>query len=174
MRHAALRENFRNSGAHRVGSADRNGRLVDDDAIAVHVLRDRACRGEDVLQVRGTVFSRRRSHRDHLDVTEARAHFRVARESEPAARDVRLHHRLEARFENGDLAAPQPRDLLLVDIEAQHLVPDVGQAGARDEADVAGPDDADFQALTPSRLCRIASSVARGSGDWVMGRPMTR
>ena len=44
------------------------------------------------------------------------------------------------------------RDLRRVDVEAQHVVADFGEAGAGDQADVAGADDGDFHAVrSPKR-----------------------
>ena len=64
-------------------------------------------------------------------------------------------------------------DLARVDVEAQHVVADLGEAGAGDEADVAGADHRDLQALAPdARL--IAASAATGSAACVIGRPITR
>ena len=42
-----------------------------------------------------------------------------------------------------DLAAIQPLDLARVDIDAQHVVADLGQAGPRDQSDVPGAKDSD-------------------------------
>ena len=41
------------------------------------------------------------------------------------------------------LAAVQPLDLVRVDVDAPDLAAEVGEAGGRDKADVAGTDDAD-------------------------------
>jgi hypothetical protein len=45
------------------------------------------------------------------------------------------------------LAAAQALDLRRVDVDAPHVVADLGEAGRGDEADVAGADDADGFAL---------------------------
>ena len=64
-------------------------------------------------------------------------------------------------------------DLARVDVEAQHVVADFGEAGAGDETDVARPDHGDLHAASPSDAL-IAASAATGSGACVIGRPMTR
>ena len=64
-------------------------------------------------------------------------------------------------------------DLARVDVEAQHVVADLGEAGPGDETDVAGPDHRDLHAAAPSDAL-IAASAATGSGAWVIGRPITR
>ena len=50
-----------------------------------------------------------------------------------------LDQRLQAGFVYGDLAGIQPRNLLLVDITANHLVPGLRETGADDETDISGP-----------------------------------
>ena len=52
------------------------------------------------------------------------------------------------------------RDLALVDVEAQHVVADLGEAGAGDEADVAGPDHRDLHARHSFDRC--VDRVERG------------
>jgi hypothetical protein len=47
----------------------------------------------------------------------------------------------QARFVDGDAAAVQQVDLALVDVEAEHIVAEFRQAGAGDEADIAGADN---------------------------------
>ena len=53
-------------------------------------------------------------------------------------------HLGEARLVDRDLAAVEPVDLGLVDVDAGHVVAAVGEAGAGDQADVAGANDCDF------------------------------
>ena len=67
----------------------------------------------------------------------------------------------------------QDLDLARVDVEAQHVVADLGEAGAGDEADVARPDHRDLHARAPSDAL-MAASAATGSGACVIGRPITR
>ena len=49
------------------------------------------------------------------------------------------------------------RDLGRVDVEAEHVVADFGQAGAGDQADVAGADDGDFHGFLISQINKIYS-----------------
>jgi hypothetical protein len=78
---------------------------------------------------------------------------RVGGDGEPAAATLRAHDLPAGRLVDRDLAALQQLDLALVDVEAQHVVADVGEAGAGDEADVAGSDDADLHAALLRRDC---------------------
>src|SRR6201999_2085172 len=60
----------------------------------------------------------------------------------------------------GDLAALEPLDLVDVDVDAPDVVAELGESGRRDEADVAGADDADGFA-TPGHERR--TTIASGS-----------
>src|SRR5262249_28651558 len=50
---------------------------------------------------------------------------------------------------DGDLAATQPFDLALIDIDAGYVVAALGQAGPRDEAHVPGADHRNVHYVTP-------------------------
>jgi hypothetical protein len=66
-RDAALRQRAGDFGLDAVGGAHRDRRLVDDDAVLVHVLADRARHGQHVLHVRRAILVRRRADRDELE-----------------------------------------------------------------------------------------------------------
>ena len=98
----------------------------------------------------------------------------VGREVQAARGDVALDHRLEPGLVDRNAAGVQHVDLARVDVEAQHVVADLGEAGAGDQADVAGPDHRDLHAAPPMRDALIAASAATGSAACVIGRPITR
>ncbi len=64
-------------------------------------------------------------------------------------------------------------DLARVDVEAQHVVADLGEAGAGDQADIARADHRDLHVATPMDAL-IAASAATGLVACVTGRPTTR
>ncbi len=97
----------------------------------------------------------------------------VGREMQPPRRDVARDHRGEARLVNRHAALLEHVDLARVDVEAQHVVADLGETGPGDEADVTRADHRHLHAGTP-RASLIAASAATGSGAWVIGRPITR
>ena len=67
-----------------------------------------------------------------------------------ARRDVARDHVLQARLVDRHAAALAASSILRgIDVEAQHVVADLGEARAGDEADVAGADHRDLQAGTP-------------------------
>ncbi len=97
----------------------------------------------------------------------------VGRELQPARGSIAADHRLEAGFVDRHAAAVQHVDLGRIDVEAQNVVADLGQAGARDQADIARADHRDFHARDPIAAL-IAASTATGSAACVIGRPTTR
>jgi len=48
----------------------------------------------------------------------------------------------------GTCLAEVGHDVVCVDIDAHHVVADLGQAGSRDEADIAGAEDGDAHAVS--------------------------
>ena len=97
----------------------------------------------------------------------------VGGEAQPAGRDVAPDHFRQPGLVDRHAAAVEQVDLGGVDIEAEHVVADLGQAGAADQAHITGTDDGDVHAPTLSEALIRASSAA-GSAAWVIGRPITR
>ena len=124
-------ELFRDGLAHAVGGAHRHRRLVDDDLVLGHPPADMARRGEHVLHVRRAVLAGRRAHRDELERAVRDRGVLIGREAQAARGDVALDHRLEPGLVDGHAAAGQDLDLQRVDVEAEHVVADLGQAGRR-------------------------------------------
>jgi hypothetical protein len=132
------------AGTHLVGSTDRHRRFVDHDLVVGHVAADVAGGGDDVLQVGRAVFVGRGADGDELQHAVGDGGLDVGGEAQAAGGDVLLHHGFEARFVDRDAALVEDADLGRVEVEAEHVVADVGQAGAGDEPDVTGADDCDF------------------------------
>jgi hypothetical protein len=137
-----------NDFAHLLGSADRNGTLVDDDAIAVHRAPDFTGDVEHVAQVRRTVLPRRSADGNEDDLRAAHAARQVGRKGQPLLAAVAAHHLLEARLVDGNAPALQQPDLGGVLVDADDVVSVLGQTGAGDKADIAGANDCDFHPVT--------------------------
>src|SRR5690606_32817003 len=112
--------------------------LVDDHLVAADVLADGIGDLENVFQVRGPVLVGRCADGDEDDIGEIDALGNVGREPQTAGMHVVDHHRFQARLVDRQAAREQSFDLGLVGIDAQDVVADIRQAGARDQADVAG------------------------------------
>ena len=65
----------------------------------------------------------------------------VGRELEPTGFGPALDHRLESGLVDRHLAALQPLDLGLIDVDAQHVVARVRETRTRDETHVAGSEN---------------------------------
>ncbi len=161
--------------ASRTRSAVPTGTVDLSTTILYSVIRraDVARGGEHVLHVGGAVLVGRRADGDELERAMRNRRVDVGGEVQPPGGDVARDHRLEAGLVDRHAALIQDLDLARVDVEAQHVVADLGETGAGDEPDVAGPDHRDFHASTPSEAL-MAASAATGSGACVIGRPMTR
>src|SRR4051812_34305828 len=92
-------------------AADRYRRFGDHHRFAAHVSAyERRCL-ENVLQIRGSVLTRRRSHSQKHDLGKGYRFREVGREREPALLLIALDQRLETRLVDGHLALLQPPDL---------------------------------------------------------------
>ena len=109
--------------------------------------RSPAARGDladGVLHAREVGVARRRRRRvdgDEEDVAALEQDVVGGREREPGG--VVGDELLEAGLVDGHVTALEPGDLGLVDVHAHDVVPEVGEAHGRDEADVPGTDDPD-------------------------------
>jgi hypothetical protein len=159
--------------AHPICRTDRHGGLVDDDLVLRHPAADVARGGDHVLHVGRPVLVGRRTDRDELQDAVCNGGILIRREMQSAGSDVARDHRRESRLVNRHVALVQHLDLARIDIETQHVVADLGQAGPGDETDVTRTNHRHLHAGTPRELL-IAVSAATGSEAWVIGRPMTR
>src|SRR5688572_11614868 len=143
--HAALTQRALDASVHLVRSADRHGRLVDNDPELRHVPADGLGDREHVRQVRRTVLLRRRADGDELEEAVADPGHGVGRELEPALVEAATDELLEPGFVDRDLTLLQTCDLRRVDIDAQDLVAHVGKAGAGHQPDVTRTKYGNFQ-----------------------------
>ena len=129
--------------AHAVAGADRNGGLAHDQFEARHVLADGLCCGQHVAHVGAAVFVRRRAHGDQLDFGVRDGAGHVGGEVQAAGGAVALDQLFQAGFIDRHVAGIEHRDLGRIQVQAQHVVAYVRQAGAGDEAHIAGADNGD-------------------------------
>jgi len=76
---------------------------------------------------------------DNLRVIHA--DLNAAGKTQPARGDIAVNYFFKSRFINWHLAGLQLFDLLRVVIDANDVVPNIGETGAGHEADVTGADD---------------------------------
>jgi len=119
--------------------------------VLAHVAADVACRGDDIREVGGPILVRGRSHGNELHRAVSNAVLDARGETQAARRAVAAHDLLEPGLVDGDAPGFEDVDLAPVQIEAEDVVADVGEAGARDQAHVAGTDDGDLHVPMDSR-----------------------
>ena len=125
--------------------ADRHGALGDDDRVgragagAMPSTTDQRAERSAEPSSPGGVPTARNTSFGRLD-----RGGQVGREVQPLGRDVALDQLGQARLVDRHLAAVEHVDLLLVAVDAGHVVAALGEAGAGDQADVAGANDGDF------------------------------
>ena len=132
VRLAARSKHFTHCSAHLVARSHRHRRFVDNHLEARHVLGDVAGGRQHVLQVGRAVFIGRRAHSDELHVAVRHAGSHVGRKLDAAGRAVTLDQLLQSRFVDGHAAGVEQVDLLLVDVETEHIVAQLRQTCAGD------------------------------------------
>ena len=112
--------------------------------IARHVAGDAFGHGQNVLQVGRAVFVGRRADGDELYFGVVDGFCHVGGEAQPAFGHVALDDGLQAGLPDRDDTGLELVDLALVDIHADHGMADFREAGAGDEANVAGAENGEF------------------------------
>ena len=126
------------------GGADRHGGLVDHDRLARQERPDLAGGVLDVGQVGRAVGALRRGHAEVGELAVGDGVLGAEHELEPTVVQPFPHEVVEPGLEDRDLAALEALDLVGVDVGADDVVADVGEAGAGGEPDVPGADDSDL------------------------------
>ena len=83
----------------------------------------------------------RSRHGDEDDLRVVYSLLNAAGETQPTRRDVTVNNLFKPRFINWDLAGLELFDLLRVVVDANDIMADIGEAGARHQANVTGTDD---------------------------------
>ena len=98
----------------------------------------------DVGEIDAAIGLRRRGHGDEDDLRMIDAVLDGIGEAQALGGDVAVHEVFEAGLVDRDLAGLQRIDFALVVIDADDVVADFGEAGAGDEADITGANDAEI------------------------------
>ena len=140
-RHVALGEGRSETRANLVRGAHGHRRLGNHDPVFADVLADGVGDREHMCQVGRTVLARRRADRDELKEPVRDTFCGVGGEFHASRFGVALDQPVEP----GSWIGTSPRwsrcNLLRIDIDADDVVTRVGQAGARNQTDVAGAED---------------------------------
>jgi hypothetical protein len=141
-----------NGGLDLISSANRHGALVDHHLVVGHVPPDVSGGGQHVLQVGRAVFVRWRSHADELQRAMAHGVDHIRGELQPSSGNVALHQGIQPRLEDGNAPVVEQLDLLLIHVQAQHVVAHLCQAGACHQAHIARANNGDFHSPVLSVL----------------------
>lgn len=141
MVHAACIQFFLDGRAHLVGGTDRHRGLIDDHRRPVDMTTHGARNRQHVLQVGAAVLVRRRAHGDEGDFAVRNRLGRVGSEAQPARGVVGFHHRLQARFIDGNHPTIETINFRLVDIHADNVMTYFRQTGTGDKTNIAGTKD---------------------------------
>ena len=125
---------------HLLAGADGDGALHDHDRAALE-LRQLVDHRPDAREIGVAGVGRGRVDADEDELRRGGRFGRVQREGQPGG--VPLQQLAHARLEERHLARPQLLDPLRDDVANSHLVPELGEAGARDEADPTRAEDRD-------------------------------
>jgi len=124
-----------------VPGADGDGRLGDDDSRAGHRRGNLLGRGEDVAKDGMAIAAARgRADRDKDRIGARHGRSQIGGEGQSACRHVARDQRIETRLVDRHPPRLQRGDLALVLVDADHLMPEIGKAGTRYQADIARTD----------------------------------
>ena len=117
-----------------------------------------------------------RSLLHELNGTMGYAFFDIGGESQSPGRNILADQRLQSRLVDRNATATHLRNLLFVNVQADHVVAQIGETGSRHQTHITAADNGNFHycasATAISRLIR--SSIANGSAARVTDLPMTR
>jgi len=104
---------------------------------------------------------RRGADRDEHHLGLLHAHRKVAGKAQPPPFGIGLDQRLQPRLEDRYPPHIQRGDLRLVGIDAGHLMPEVGEAGAGHKAHISGPNHRDpHSTLLAARRAALSRRTA--------------
>ncbi len=123
------------------GGAGRDGGLADDQRGPGQVRGERGDGAEDLRQVvAGMVGQARGADAEKVHGAEPRRLLEAGREPEPPRLDVARQQVVEAGLEEPGAAGAQQRHLVRVDVDAEHLMPELGHARGVRRTEVPAPD----------------------------------
>src|SRR5262249_3982353 len=122
---------------------DRHRALADDDPVAVHRPTDRARHLHHRAEIGRTVAGGRRAHGDEADHAGLHGGGEIRGEGETPLLHVAAEPLLEPGLVDRYLPLAEDLDLGGVVVDADDVVAALCEAGPGDQADVAGPDDAE-------------------------------
>ena len=131
-----------------LGSTHRHGGFVHHHPVRRHMATNRAGCRHHMLEIGRTIFIRGRADRNELQGTEFHRLFDVGGETQAAGSTIALYQLGQTRLMDGDTAVIKDADFLGIQIQAHHMVADLGKTSTGNKADIAGSDHGDFHRCT--------------------------
>ena len=123
------------------GGAHRHGGLADDHRVAAQLRHQGVDHRVDVAQVCGVLpLLLRRAHAQEVHVGELGRLRVVGGEPQPPGGDVALQHLPQSGFVERDIPAAQFGDLAGIDVDADHVVTELGHSDGVGGAEVSRPE----------------------------------
>jgi hypothetical protein len=117
---------------------------VDHDDRTGNALADAARGRQDMPQVGAAVLIGRRADRNENHIGMRNRAVVVGAELDAAGCGVGGNQLVQARLMDRDLPGVEHIDLARIDIQAQHGIADVSEAGSRNQANITGTDNRNF------------------------------
>jgi hypothetical protein len=137
------------SPCHLPGGANRHRTLLDDDLVPVEERSKLIDRVEHLFEIGAAVGQGRCPDGDEDHVGFGDGFLEIGHEMEPSAPDVARDDMIESRLVDRNLPFLEPVDAPGVDIDAEHVVAEVRQARAGNQAHIAGTDHAYLDHISP-------------------------
>jgi len=135
-----------------VTGSDRDSRLGYDDSRLDDGIGYFLARRIDIAEIGMTIApARRGTHRDKNGITVADGFREIGRKGEPLCIHIALHQIGQPRFVDRHDIVVEVFDLLLVLVDADHIMAEIGEAGARNQADIARTYHCKFHSI-PSNI----------------------
>ena len=147
-----------------VAGADRDGRFGDNHSVIGEIFAHFLRHGIDERQIRVSIAPAARradSDEDRIGVLDSFGKRR--REAEASGLHIAFDQRIEPRFVDRHDSVVQAVDLALILVDADHVVAEIGEASARDEADIARANHCDFHVINPCSVPLAQRPMISGS-----------
>jgi hypothetical protein len=132
-----------------IAGTDRHRGFVHNDFVVIHVLPDRLGNRRYVLQIGGTIFIRGRAHCDELEGSVLHGFLYIRGERQAPGFDSVLDDIVKPGLVDGNLTILQLVDLGLINVHAQHVMANIGQAGSGNKPDITGTKNRYLHPLNP-------------------------
>src|SRR5690349_20420065 len=119
---------------------------------------DRACNGNHMAKIGTAILVRWSADRNEHDLSVCNTLRRIGGEAQSPRTTIRSYELRQTRLENRYLATLQTSNLVRVDVDADDIVTNFGQAGSGYQAHIAGAEHRNVHGGSVSSRMRIVVS----------------